>query len=75
MNRLEKQEAMIKYNDGNKDCEVFFYTHNFMSGLQHAFAFIERNNQLFSMKLYVLNTFSFGDKWRYLGSYGKESNV
>lgn len=56
---MPKQEIKIEYN-GN---EVFFFEHMFKSAYEHAREFIERNRGQFEMKLFVLNTRPFGEKW------------
>lgn len=54
-----KQEFKIEYNGK----AVFFFAHNFKTARQHANEYIERNKGKFEMKLFRLNSSSFGGKW------------
>lgn len=56
---MEKQEVKIEFN-GN---DVFFFEHTFKSAYEHARDFIERNKDQFEMKVFLLNTSCFGEKW------------
>lgn len=56
---MNKQEVKIEYNDQ----ELFFFAHTFKSALDHANDFVKRNKGKFKMKVFLLNTSSFGEKW------------
>lgn len=56
---MKKKEVKIEYNNR----EVFFFAHSFKTALEHANDFVERNKGKFKMKVFLLNTSNFGEKW------------
>lgn len=56
---MQKQEVKIEYNKE----KVFFFAHSFKSAYEHANDFVERNQGKFEMKLFLLNSSNFGEKW------------
>jgi hypothetical protein len=65
---MEIQEAMVKYDD----VEIFFFHHEFKSGIEHAMKFMRDNNLTCKMKMYTKNHSNFGKTWIFYKSNYKK---
>ena len=62
---MSKQE--VKITNCIDDSSTFFFAHNLKTAMWHANEYMERNKGKFPMRIYTLNTSSFGAKWRTSG--------